>query len=202
MVSMNVIASFEEDMECDPLSREHLNPILTLKQLTHLELRHNQPLQISEVDLAEFGAALPALGKLVLNPEPIRLKRPEITLHSLLIVAQHFPNLIYLGIYLDAQDSAIPKQPYSPAKTRFSPGLLTLHLGVSPIASDSEVPVAMFLSHILSENERVKIKSGILWNPQLYEEGEKYMATVSERCNKWDRVVDSLSLLSQLRKGM
>jgi hypothetical protein len=199
MVSMNVIVSFEEDYECHPLSPEHLNPILSLKQLTHLELRHNQPLQISEVDLAGFGAALPALEKLVLNPEPLHLTRPEITLHSLLIVAQHFPNLIYLGIYLDAQDTTIPKHTYSPAKTRLSPGLLTLHMGVSPIASDSEVPVAKFLSHILSENGRVKIKSGISWNPKLYGECGKYSNTVSERCRKWDRVANSLSLLLQLR---
>ncbi|KAI0282471.1 hypothetical protein BGY98DRAFT_85930 [Russula aff. rugulosa BPL654] len=149
MVSMNLMVNAEEEYECYPLSPEHLNPILSLKQLTRLELRHNHPLQISEVDLAEFGAALPAVEKLVLNPEPFHLTRPEITLHSLLIVAQHFPNLFYLGIYLDAQDSATP-MPYLPAKTRLFPRLLTLHMGVSPIAS--EVPVTMFLSHILSEN--------------------------------------------------
>jgi hypothetical protein len=204
MVSMNVVVSFEEsedpDLELHPLSREHLNPILSLKQLTHLELRHNHPLQISEDHLAEFGAALPALEKLVLNPEPMYLTRTEITLHSLLIVAQHFPNLFYLGIYLDAQDAVIPKQPYSPAKTRLPPGLLTLHMGVSPIASGSDVPIAEFLLHILSEKERVKISSGISWNPELYEESGKYSATVSERCSKWDGVANAISVLLRSHK--
>ena len=206
MVSMNVMVSAEEeDLDIDEfhsLSREHLNPIFSLKQLIHLELRHNRPLQISEDDLKEFGSALPALEKLVLNPEPLHLTRPEITLHSLLIVAQHFPKLIYLGIYLDVQDATIPAPKQLPPKIQLSPSLVTLHMGVSPIASHSEVPVAMFLSHILSGNESVKIKSGISWNSDVYdsEESGDYQAAVSERCSKWDRVADSLSLLLQLRK--
>ena len=197
MVSVDMIVGIEDQDDCNPLSPEHLHPILSLKQLTRLELRHNQPLRISEVDLAEFGAALPALENLVLNPEPLQLTRPELTLHSLLVVAQHFPNLFYLGIYLDAQGTATP-MPYLPAKTRLFPRLLTLHMGVSPIASDA--PVTMFLSRILSENERVEIKSGILWNPELYEEEYEYLTTVSERRSKWDRVMGSLSLVMQLFK--
>jgi hypothetical protein len=198
MVSMDVIVSIEEQDECKPLSREHLIPILSLEQLTCLELRHNQPLQISEVDLAEFGAALPALEKLILNPEPLQLTRPEITLHSLLIVAQHFPNLSYLGIYLDAQCTT--PMPYSPAMTRLFPGLLTLHMGISPIASDSEVPVAIFLSHILSENKKLTIKSGISWNRTLFRESPTYSATVKNRRSKWDRVVSFLPVILQVRK--
>jgi hypothetical protein len=162
-------------------------------------LRHNQPLRISEDDLAEFGVALPALENLVLNPEPLQLTRPEITLHSLLVIAQHFPNLFYLGIYLDAQDTTIP-MPYSSAtaKTRLFPDLRTLHVGVSPIAS--EVPVALFLSHLLSENGRVEIQSGISWNPTLFERSVEYSTTVFERCSKWDDVANTLPLLLQLRK--
>jgi hypothetical protein len=201
MVSVSVVVSIKEQEqdECNPLSPEHLHPLLSLKQLTRLELRHNQPLRISEVDLAEFGAALPALENLVLNPEPLQLTRPKITLHSLLIVAQHFPKLFYLGIYLDAEDTTgTIHMPNSSAKTRLFPDLLTLHVGVSPIASD--VPVAIFLSHILSESERVEIKSGISWNPELSMGSVKYSATVSERGSKWDRVAISLPPLLQLRK--
>jgi len=199
IVSMDMIVGLEDQDDCDPLSPEHIFPILSLKQLTRLELRHNQPLRISEDDLAEFGVALPALEKLVLNPEPLRLTRSEITLHSLLIIAQHFPNLLYLGIYLDAQDTTIP-MPYSPAaaNTRLFPDLRTLHVGVSPIAS--EVPVALFLSHLLSENERVEIQSGISWNPTLFERSVEYSTTVFERCSKWDDVANTLPLLLQLRK--
>jgi hypothetical protein len=195
MVSVDMIVGIEDQDDCNPLSPEHLHPILSLKQLTRLELRHNQPLRISEVDLAEFGAALPALENLVLNPEPLQLTRPELTLHSLLVVAQHFPNLFHLGIYLDAQDTTIP-MPYS--KTRLFPDLRTLHVGVSPIAS--EVPVALFLSHLLSENERVEIQSGISWNPTLFERSGEYSATIFERCSKWDDVANTLPLLLQLRK--
>lgn len=197
MITMDMIVGIEDQDECNPLSPKHLHPILSLKQLTRLELRHNQPLRISEVDLAEFGSALPALENLVLNPEPLQLTRPELTLHSLLIVAQHFPNLSYLGIYLDAQDTTIP-MPYPPAKTRLFPDLRTLHIGVSPIAS--EVPVALFLSHLLSENERVEIQSGVSWNPTLFERSIEYTTTIFERCGKWDEVATTLPLLLRLRK--
>jgi hypothetical protein len=194
MVSMDIMVGIEKQ---DALSREHLNPILLLKQLTHLELRHNHPLRISEVDLAEFGDALPALEKLVLNPEPLQPTRPEITLHSLLVVAQHFPNLSYLGIYLDAQGTTIP-MPHSPAKTGIFPSLLTLHMGISPI--DSEV-AAMFLSDMLLENERVKMKSGISRDQANFvSDSDYYSATVSERCSRWDLVANSLPLLLKVRK--
>ncbi len=197
LVSMDIIVPIEDQDDCKPLLPEHLYPILSLKQLAHLELRHNLPLRISEVDLAEIGAALPSLGTLVLNPEPLQLTRPEITLHSLLTVAQHFPNLSYLGIYLDAEDVTMP-MPWSPGKTRVFPYLRTLHVGVSPIAS--EVPVALFLSHLLSENERVEIQSGTSWNATLFEHSFEYSATVFGRCRKWEEVANTLPLLLQLRK--
>ena len=195
MVSMDVIVNIADQDGCKPLSSKHLYPILSLQQLTHLELRHNQPLQISEVDLAEFGAALPALEKLVLNPEPLQPTTPKITLHSLLIIAQHFPKLFYLGIYLDAQDTIIPV-PHSHTKAFHN--LLTLYVGVSPIAS--EIPAAIFLTDLLLENERVEVRSGISWNPRLFEGYHEYMTTISMRRTKWDHVVDFLPPLLRQRK--
>ena len=197
VINMVVIVSIDKQEDCEPLLSEHLRPILSLKQLTHLELYHNLPLQISEVDLVEFGTALPALETLVLNPEPLLLTRPTFTLRSLLIVAQSFPNLSRLGIYLDAEDIMIPTP--SSAKIRIFPYLRTLSVGVSPIARD-HVPVALFLSHLFSENERVVIQSGIAWNDALYENSVEYSAAVTERCDKWDEVTKTLPLLLQLRK--
>jgi hypothetical protein len=194
MVSMDIIVSIGEREECEPLSLDDLCPILSLKQLGRLELRHNLPLQIFEVDLAEFGAALPALETLVLNPEPLLLTRPTFTPRSLLTVSQSFPNLSHLGIYLDAEDFTMPT-PYSPAKIPVFPHLRTLNVGVSPIGPD-QVPVALFLSHLLSE--RVAIQSGISWNEELF--GDKYSATVKNRCLYWGEVAKTLPLLLQLRK--
>jgi hypothetical protein len=75
-------------------------------------------------------------------------------------------------------------------------------MGVSPIAPDSELPVAMFLSDILSENERVKIKSGISWNRTLFEDSPRYSATVKKRRSKWDRVANFLPVIRQVRKAI
>ncbi len=199
MVSMDVIVSVGEQEVCEPLLPEHLRPVLSLQQLVRLELRHNMPLQISEIDLAEFGAALPSIEILVLNPEPLLLTRPKFTLRSLLSVAQNFPNLFHLGIYLDAQEGTTPSEPYSPSRTRMFPHLRTLNVGVSVIGSD-HVPVALFLSHLLSENESVVIQSGVSWNKELFEESIEYSAAVRSRCRKWDEVARTLPLLLQLRK--
>lgn len=198
LVSMEVIVNIEKQMDCEPLLPEQLCPILSLKQLTHLELRHNLPLQISDVNLAEFGAALPALETLFLNPEPLLLTRPRFTLGSLLTVAENFPNLTSLGIYLDAED-VTTLTPYSPPKIRIFPHLRKLSVGVSPIAAD-QVPVALFLSHVLSENQGVVIQSGISWNEKLFKHSVEYSATVTERCRRWGEVAKTLPLLLQLRK--
>lgn len=197
MVLIDIIVSIDKQRDCEPLLPEHLRPILSLKQLIRLELFHNLPLQISEVDLAEFGAGLPALETLVLNPTPLRLTRPTLTLHSLLTVAQSFPNLFHLGIYLDAEDVMTPMP--SPAKTRMFSYLRTLNIGVSPIACD-HVPVALFLSHLFSEHEGVDIEFGTTWNEVLYKNSIEYSRTVSKRCERWDEVMRTLPLLLQLRQ--
>ena len=197
---MDVIVSIDKQGDCEPLLPEHLRPILSLKQLIRLELCHNLPLQISEVDLAEFGAGLPALETLHLNPVPLLLTRPTLTLHSLLTIAKNFPKLFDLGIYLDAEDVTMP-MPWpmpSSAKTRMFPFLRTLNVGVSPIARD-HVPVALFLSHLFSENDGVVIQSGTTWNEVLFEGSIEYSNTIIKRCEKWDEVTKTLPLLLQLR---
>jgi hypothetical protein len=197
IVSMDVIAGIGGQEVCRPLLPEHLRPVLSLQHLVRLELRHNLPLQISEIDLMEFGAALPSIESLILNPEPLLLTRPTFTLRSLLSVAENFPNLSHLGIYLDAEEVTTPPGPYSLSK--MFPYLRTLNVGVSAIGSD-HVPVALFLSHILSENERVVIQSGVSWNKELYEESSEYSIAIRTRCRKWDEVARTLPLLLQLRK--
>ena len=197
VLSMDIIVSIEEQADCQVLFPEHFHPILSLRQLTRLELRHNLPLQISEVDLAEFGVALPAIEFLVLNPEPLLLTKPKFTLHSLLAVAQNFPNLSHLGIYLDAEDVGT-RTLDSLVKTRVFPYLRTLNIGVSPIGPD-QIPVALFLSHLLSDNERGAIQSGVSWSPELFEGSAEYSKTVEERCRRWGEVAKTLPLLLQLR---
>lgn len=197
-VSVDVIVGIGEQDLCEPLLAEHFCPLLSLHQLVHLELRHNLPLQISETDLAELGAALPSIESLVLNPEPLLLTRPRFTLRSLLSVADNFPNLFHLGVYLDAQEDTTPPAP-SVSRTRMFPCLRTLNVGVSAIGSD-HIPVALFLSHLLSENERVVVQSGVSWNKELFEESNEYSATIRTRCRRWDEVAKTLPLLLQLRR--
>jgi hypothetical protein len=72
-------------------------------------------------------------------------------------------------------------------------------VGVSVIGSD-HIPVALFLSHLLSENERVVIQSGVSWNKELFEGSNEYSATVRTRCRRWDEVAKTLPLLLQLRR--
>ena len=198
-IAIDVIVRIEEQEGCEPLMMEHVYPILSLAQLTHLELRHNLPLQISDVDLAEFGAALPAIQFLVLNPEPLLLSKPPFTIHSLPSIGQSFPNLSHLEIYLDAEDVGTQPTPPPLAKMRVFPYLRTLNVGVSPIGPD-QVPVALYLSYLLSDNERVEIRSGNSWDPQLFEHSDQYKMVSQERCRRWGEVAKTLPLLLQLRK--
>jgi hypothetical protein len=199
-VSVDIIVGIGMQEGCEPLLPEHLRPLLSLQQLVRLELRHNLPLQISEIDLAEFGVALPSIEVLVLNPEPLKLTRPTFTLHSLLSIAQNFPNLFHLGVYLDAKEEVtMPPLPDPLSKIRTFPYLRTLNVGVSPIGSDHK-PVTLFLSHLLSENERVDIQSGVSWNKELYEEAIGYSGLVRTRCRRWNDVSRTLPLLLQLRR--
>jgi len=197
-VSVDVIVDIEKQEPCEPLMPEDLGPLLSLHQLVRLELRHNLPLQISDIDLTELGAALPSIESLVLNPEPLLLTKPRFTIHSLLSIAQNFPNLFHLGLYLDAQEDMTPPAPSVPG-TRMFPYLRTLNVGVSAIGPD-HVQVALFLSHLLSENEGVVIQSGVSWNKELFERSNGYSTAVRTRCRRWDKVVKTLPLLWQLRR--
>lgn len=198
-IAIDVIVSIEEQEGCEPLMMEHVHPILSLGQLTHLELRHNLPLQISEDNLAEFGAALPSIQFLALNPEPLLLSKPPFTIHSLPSIGQSFPNLSHLEIYLDAEDVGTQPTPPPLAKMRVFPYLRLLNVGVSPIGPD-QVPVALFLSYLLSDNERVEIRSGSSWDPQIFEQSDEYRTAIEERCQRWGEVAKTLPLLLQLRK--
>lgn len=198
-ITIDVIVSVEEQATCEPLMPEHVRPILSLKQLSRLELRHNLPLQISEVDLAEFGAALPAIEFLVLNPEPLLLSKPHLTIHSLPSIGQNFPNLHHLEIYLDAEDVGAQPPPPPLVKTPIFPLLQVLNVGVSPLGPD-QVPVALFLSYLLSDNERVDIQSGSSWDTELFESSAEYRTALQERCQRWGEVAKTLPLLLQLRK--
>ncbi|KAH9004724.1 hypothetical protein EDB86DRAFT_2885129 [Lactarius hatsudake] len=199
-IAVDVIVGIEEQDACELLMPAHLHPILSLKQLIRLELRHNLPLQISEADLAEFGAALPAIEFLVLNPEPLLLSKPCLTIHSLPTIGQNFPNLFHLEIYLDAEGVEMQQPPPPPpANMRVFPHLRALNVGVSPLGPD-QVPVALFLSYLLSDNERVDIRSGSSWDPELFESSAEYGTKLQERCQRWEEVAKTLPLLLQLRK--
>jgi len=187
---------------CKPLRRENLCPLVSLKQLTRLELRHDLPIQISEDDLAEFSAAFPTIETLVLNPEPRLPKKPRFTLSSLLFVAQKFPNLSHLGIYLDAEVRA----PYSLVKIQTFSNLRTLNVGWSPIGAD-HVSVALFLSRLLSESEGVVIRSGVPlgeadyhYSEELEEYGDELEEEIDERRRRWQEIVKVLPPLLQLYK--
>ncbi|KAH9967275.1 hypothetical protein BC827DRAFT_1172827 [Russula dissimulans] len=197
VVLFDVIVDVDHQGSCEPLLPEHLHPILSLKQLTRLELRHNLCIQISEEDLVEFSAAFPTIEILVLNPEPLLLTKPKFTLSSLLFVAQNFPNLSHLGIYLDAEDVTTGPS-HSHGKIQTFPFLRTLDVGVSPIGADY-VSVALFLSRLLSESE-VVIQSGVSWNEVLFETSDEYVEEIGDRCSKWQEVTDALPLLLQLLK--
>jgi len=181
--------------QCELLSFETIRPLLSLKKLETLEVRHNHPLIVSEDNIAELAMALPDIQDLILNCEPFSLDRPSITLGALLSIAHYCRKIRNIGLYLDA--TSVDTLPTIGA-AQFATSFRTLNLGVSPIGFD-KVPVALFLSQLLASRQGpIELQFGVTWDDVLTD--DHYKRTVFDCCERWDEVAKMLPLLIRLRQ--
>ncbi|KAI0048113.1 hypothetical protein FA95DRAFT_1558387 [Auriscalpium vulgare] len=198
MFAMDVVVPMHEQLASETLTLSHIRPLLSLKSLKSLELRHNFPLDLTEEDVAELAQALPKLENLVLNPEPLELCKPTLDLQVLLTLARHCPALQKVSIYLNADATSALSLP-STSTSRLFPALHTLVFGVSPIAAE-HVPISLFLSHLVSDNAVLKIEYGLTWSDELYQADDVYAQFASVRYDRWAEVAKTVPLLLELRK--
>ncbi|KAI0060964.1 hypothetical protein BV25DRAFT_1839295 [Artomyces pyxidatus] len=196
--AMDIVMDTDAEVKDHSITMEHVRPLLTLKKLKSLELRHSLPLKLTPDDFAELASAFPLLENLVLNPEPLDLIKPSLDLEALITLAQHCPQLHTVGIYVDAETAGeiVLRHKTTPRL----PLLRTLNFGVSPIGAD-QVPIALFLSHVVSEEVTVCLESGVTWSAELYAGSPTdYSGKVADRCDAWAEVAKMVPLLMQLKK--
>ncbi|CAK5268562.1 unnamed protein product [Mycena citricolor] len=182
-LSIITVVSDEEPIEkLDAIPRENRMSFSTIRPLQHLpsltvfDITHQYPMDLAEDELEQLARSWPSLKKLILNNEPMVLDSCSLTLASLLPFARHCPELEKLVAEF--------------AK------LQSLSMGVSLI--DEDGPVALFLSKICPLD--TQLESGVTWDlPASGHFEPEVHSTVRDRCNRWNKVAETLPLLTNLR---
>ncbi|KAI0032309.1 hypothetical protein K488DRAFT_39103, partial [Vararia minispora EC-137] len=198
---VDIIADVDEALNknCEPLTFDTLQPLLSISSLEVLDVRHNLPITLSEAELAKMGAALPAMRELGLNCEPLTAERPPTTIGTLPTVAEHFPRLETLRLFVDACTAPTTEDLARPARFK---QLETIEFGLSPIGEDIQ-PVQLFLSRLFAEGNSCTspdVTAGLTWDSELYTEDEELVSAMNTFWRRWQDVRRSLPLLVQLRR--
>jgi hypothetical protein len=182
----------------DCINISTLKPLFKCPALTALELVHQHPLDLQQEDVELIASKWPSLETLLLNNEPVYLNHSNLTLQALLPFARHCPNLRHLGLFIHATTADLPSitsfgLPTSDDRPRFRK-LRRLSMGVSILSEEG--PVALFLSHICPLG--CKLESGVTWDESIVV-GEETALAIESRCEKWNKIVELLPLLTRLR---
>ncbi|KAF9481477.1 hypothetical protein BDN70DRAFT_905253 [Pholiota conissans] len=175
------------------ITLDTLKPLLKLPNLESFEIVHQYPISFSQEDLELFASSCPSIETLLLNTEPVYLTRSTLTLESLIPFAKHCPRLNSLGLFLDATAEIPELSILTPPKPFVN--LSKLSMGVSIIEDDSAP--SLYLSQLLPPT--TEIDCGITWDND-GQGNETLSNIVKERCHVWDRVAETVPLLSTLRR--
>ena len=175
-----------------------LKPLFKCPNLNALELVHQYPLDLRQQDVELIAVQWPSLETLLLNNEPVYLDQSNLSLQALLPFARHCPKLQHLGLFIHATTADLPSihsfgVPSSDILPHFRK-LRRLSMGVSMIAEEG--PVALFLSHICPLG--IRLESGVTWDESTVVADETALA-IECRCEKWNKAVELLPLLTRLR---
>jgi hypothetical protein len=203
--AMDIVANTNRaaDSDCQPLTFDEIRPLLSLgNSLTSIDVLHNLPVTMSKADYATLGRALPNLSTLMLSCEPLVGGPPAIGLDILLVIADNFPSLRRLGIFVDAltpEGLRVLPRALPRSKPRFRL-LESINFGTSPIASDM-LPVQLFLSHLLSDTEKEPVvEAGLTADGSLYSHEKDWVHEVRVYCNRWKEVNQVLPMLVRARR--
>lgn len=168
-----------------------LAPLFKCPNIVSFELTHQYPLYLHQADMEKIAVTWPSIEALLLNNEPVYLEQPTLTLQALLPFSRHCPNLRQLGLFIHASTADLPPSStslYTPFRS-----LVQLSMGVSLITNEG--PVALFLSQICPL--QCKLDSGVTWESA--DIAEWIADAVRTRCEKWDKVMELLPVLTELR---
>lgn len=178
-----------------PLRFEHIQDALAFRSLTHFIISHTHPIEVTESDLTSFASQWYHLESLRLNPRPLALPAPTLTLHALEIFAEYCPNIWSLGLYMDATS---PPEPPHPAAHRFV--FQNIYVGRSSIPSypASCSKVAEYLARCIASWDSVRLTEHLFHDEVTHEslhEGQPDPAPISEYEKSWEVVEEMITLL-------
>ncbi|VDC05187.1 unnamed protein product [Peniophora sp. CBMAI 1063] len=148
-----------------PLTASMLAPLRSLKELDAIFIHHLMPVSLSNEEFFHLLAGLPSLTRLFLVPRPDYWPNPPdqppascFDWQTLILMAQKYPHITRLGLYVDLTGPAPTTIP-----ARF-PALGVLELGTSPcpLLRSARAKLATALCGILSG--RTILASGFLKN--------------------------------------
>ncbi|RDB26547.1 hypothetical protein Hypma_005635 [Hypsizygus marmoreus] len=134
----------------EPAIRIHavraLEPIISLPNLTGIELRNHSILGLTMGGLENLASRLPQIETLILNDSPYGVVNnpPPLSLDILITLARHCPRLRRLGLCVNARDAQMLLG-YDPIELT---NLQHLALGRSPIRDLDIESVALFLAQV------------------------------------------------------
>lgn len=133
---------------------QHLRPVLKFKSLSKFTIDHTYPLEITDADVNEIATKWTHVAHLYLNPQPLVCLPPTLTLAALVPFVQHCPDLIDLGLYMDAT------QPLPALPPDLHYRIDSLDMGGSAIAVSDPIEcrkIAEYLSKLLTPNDVVDL---------------------------------------------
>lgn len=101
------------DLNDEPLPPWTLTLLHPCSALVHLTVEVNQPLPVTDADVAALASHLPRLRELIITIRDPRNTHPTLTLHSLVLVADRCPVIERITLSADANRGA-DRSPISP----------------------------------------------------------------------------------------
>ncbi|KAJ7196884.1 hypothetical protein B0H12DRAFT_637616 [Mycena haematopus] len=143
----------DNELSAYVLSSDVVRPLLAFKRLTNVSFQVRPCLDVDDEFLEEMAQAWPDVGELSFGTDAPIIQAPKATLKCLIAFARHCPELMTLGIRMDATDV--------PAITRErTTSLNDMYVGTSLINTSKEGLVAAFISNLFPELQHLSPFSG------------------------------------------
>lgn len=184
------------------ITLDHIRPVLGSKHLLDFDVTYNYPFSITDVDLEFIARSWPKLRTFMLSEYPY-FRSDDIdlpTLGSLLPFAEHCPDLVNLGLFLNVSlPFPAPSASIKPFKK-----LEILNFGQSYIQDADVIRVASFVSRLCDPSVQIKMGHAVSvysFSPCLAINNEDTSDTeIATRNDRWEKVVSAVSVLREARQ--
>ncbi|KAH7343663.1 hypothetical protein B0J17DRAFT_643357 [Rhizoctonia solani] len=184
------------------ITMEHIRPILKFKKLLDFDVTYNYPFYVTDADLEHIARSWPTVRTLMLSEYPYfcsdDIELPS--LGSLVPFAEHCPNLVNLGLFVNAS------LPFPLPSTAIKPfqKLQILNFGQSYIQENDVIGVAALVSRLCDPSVQIKMGhavSAYSFSPCLASNTEETPdADIATRNDRWEKVVSAVAVLQQARQ--